>query len=136
MNGKIFILDDNEEFAVILKNALIGELHLPIEYCFNSVRALKLLSENEFDYLVFDVDMPEMSGYDLLGSLHAIQSPNIKKPICMLSGNHEARQVSLKFLGGLNSVYFVNKDINYFKMVREITRFFRSFSQPAVAQAR
>lgn len=67
---KILIVDDEKPARELLKlhASKINELEL-ISTCSNAIEAKRLLSENEIDILLLDVQMDEITGLDLLRML-------------------------------------------------------------------
>jgi two-component system invasion response regulator UvrY len=80
---KILIVDDNKTFRDILKTIISEsfDMHVVAE-ARNGDEALKIARKNDFDMVILDIDMPGISGLDVLKELK-IKSPQM--PILMLS---------------------------------------------------
>lgn len=81
---KILVVDDEAISRRAVTYAL-EKAKLKSESCDNPTSALSLLTENRFDLVFLDVDMPEMSGFELCTKLRAL--PRHKKtPIVFVTG--------------------------------------------------
>ena len=70
MKVKCLIVDDEERAHVVLKNYLQKISSLELTYATRDpVDAFNYLQENEIDLLLLDIEMPELSGLDLLSAL-------------------------------------------------------------------
>ena len=58
----LLLVEDNEANRILARLVLEGEKHQLIEAC-NGLQALQLLSEQTFDAILMDVQMPVMDGY-------------------------------------------------------------------------
>ncbi len=62
---RILLVDDEREFAEAL-TLLIRENDYEVDFSLNSTSALDMLSENGYDLLVTDLNMPGMDGIELI----------------------------------------------------------------------
>jgi two-component system, sensor histidine kinase and response regulator len=81
---KILVVDDDALVLSIL-SSLLSESHYEVETAENGKQALATLDDS-FDLLLSDLEMPEMSGLELLESLRKSKN-NI--PVVILTGNQE-----------------------------------------------
>ena len=65
LGGRVLIVDDEEDLRSILEEFLVG-FGIEVEVASNGVAALEKLSENQFDVLLTDVQMPLMGGEELI----------------------------------------------------------------------
>ncbi|MGK0364371.1 MAG: DNA-binding LytR/AlgR family response regulator, partial [Saprospiraceae bacterium] len=67
---KCLIVDDEPPAHKVLEN-YIGKLHslTLVGNCYNAIEALNFLHENTVDILFLDINMPELSGLDMLKTL-------------------------------------------------------------------
>lgn len=96
LNAKILAIDDNMLNLQILKKILTtaGFINLTIDT--DSTRTLGLYQEIQPDLLLLDLNMPVMTGFDVMEQL-AANTPNDYLPILILSAEDE--QARLKALG-------------------------------------
>ena len=100
---KILIVDDEESILSPLEEMLTSEGYR-VRAFDNPQKALDLLRRQEFDLAIFDIKMPEMNGYELLGASRAIR-PNL--PVIFLSSKQEEQDQIIGFTLGADD--FVGK---------------------------
>lgn len=67
---RCMIVDDEPAAHYVLQNYIGQNQQLKLEYqCYNGFDAANYLSENAVDILFLDIDMPEMTGLELLSQL-------------------------------------------------------------------
>ena len=87
--GLILVVDDEEYIRTLLKEVLETQGHIVVTT--DSAReALKLCQQRSFDLLVTDVQMPTMTGFELM---RALQDARINVPILVISGTHGGRSL-------------------------------------------
>jgi len=82
--NNILLIDDDHELAEMVSSYLEGE-GFGWEVAFNGEAGLKKLKENEFQLVLLDVMLPDMSGFNILSSLRQYSSV----PVVMLTGRGE-----------------------------------------------
>jgi CheY-like chemotaxis protein len=82
MAGKILVLDDEENYAEMLRDLLVQE-GFRTEMVTKPHDALKILDDDEFDLVIADYKMPLMDGADFMERARA-RHPSL--PIIMVSG--------------------------------------------------
>jgi len=82
MAATILIVDD-EEFIVDLLATLLEDEGYRVLRAFNGVEALRYLEQERPALLLTDNMMPQMSGLELVGYLHA--NPHLAVPVIMMS---------------------------------------------------
>lgn len=65
VRGRILVVDDSEESRELLARRLERDSHA-VTMAVSGAEALRLIGEAEFDLLLLDLMMPEMSGFELL----------------------------------------------------------------------
>lgn len=103
--GKNAVVADDEQ---MLRELIVMELEEYGVHCFeasNGKDALKLIEENDIDFLLSDVRMPRGSGVDLLRDLKE-RSLFSNKPIIMMSGFTD---LSIEQATGLGALTIVGK---------------------------
>ena len=73
MNKRILIVDDNENQRDLLQTFLTGKSFL-VKVAVDGIAALKILKQNDFDLIVSDVRMPQMTGLELLEKVKELDS--------------------------------------------------------------
>ena len=93
---KILLLEDD-----VILNEIIEEFLLSLNYevitAFDGNIAEELIYENSFDLLLFDVNIPNITGFELLKN---IRQNNINIPIIFITSRHTADDVKIGFNSG------------------------------------
>jgi len=94
----ILIVDDEKEILDPLKEILVSEgFHVTAFQ--NPQRALEFLNKNIVDIAIFDIKMPEMSGYELLTQAR-VKSQNL--PVIFLSSKSDEQDQIIGFTLGVD----------------------------------
>lgn len=84
MTAKILLAEDNQNLAQMLARFLVAEGHTPTTV-HNGTDALRLLASEQFDLLLLDLRLPEISGVELLQKLR--KSPRLQGlPVIIMTG--------------------------------------------------
>jgi len=87
---KILAVDDMPESLSFIGNVLKN--HFKVLRVTNGKTALKVLNTQKIDLVILDINMPDMSGYELADSIRKIPD-HAKTPIIFLSGNSSREHV-------------------------------------------
>jgi len=101
-DAKVMVVDDEE----ISRRAVVYALDKVGIKCVNlndPLTALKTLSENRFDLVFLDVDMPGMSGFDLCQKLRALPAHE-KTPVVFVTGLSDFESRAKSTLSGGNDL--------------------------------
>ncbi len=71
VSRRILVCDDSLTTRTLEKNILVAAGY-EVEDATNGIEALELLEKSDFQLIVLDVDMPEMSGFELTSRLRAM----------------------------------------------------------------
>jgi putative two-component system response regulator len=80
---KILVVDDDPPMLDLIGTALKTREKYDIVLAENSEAALKYLSEDTFDLVISDINLPGMNGLDLLSRINIIDS---KMPVILITG--------------------------------------------------
>ncbi|MFQ5686329.1 MAG: response regulator, partial [Candidatus Scalindua sp.] len=83
MMKKILIIDDNEDVLDIFKQLLVEE-GFSVSTANNGIAGIELFKRQSFDLVITDINMPEMSGFDVIKKINNI----IKVPIILMSSDY------------------------------------------------
>jgi DNA-binding NtrC family response regulator len=81
--GRILLVDDQPELRRLFRRSLVRAGHEVVEAT-NGRVAIRLVPDGEFDVVISDVRMPDMSGVELLEAIRA-QDPDL--PVLLVSGS-------------------------------------------------
>lgn len=106
-NCSVLIIDDEEINTLQLEHALenIGE----ISTSNNSSEAIKLIDKVKPDILILDLEMPNVSGFDILGAIH--KKPTLEQIRTVVITSHNDPIIEEKALS-LGAIDFISKPLN------------------------
>ncbi|SNR96320.1 response regulator receiver protein [Belliella buryatensis] len=91
INKIIFVDDDKIQHMINKKNMLRIKPDLELIFFQNPFSALEWLETNDFDLLLLDINMPEMSGWEFLDVL---EEKKIQIPVKMLSSSMDPDDIA------------------------------------------
>jgi len=118
---KILFLEDDPVIASIVKDFLRESYVL--EHCFNSEDALKLAEDGSFDLYIFDINVPGISGLELLKTLRDF---NDTTPAIFITAYQELKYLREGFDVGAND--FIRKPFELEELKARIENIKRQFS--------
>ena len=68
-NIKILFVDDSSTIREMVESALIEIGYINIQSADDGVEALELCAEDEYDFIITDINMPNMDGIELISRL-------------------------------------------------------------------
>ncbi len=100
MGHKVVIVDDSGVTRKIIRKALhmIGLDIEALHECGNGEEALELIRQEPLDLLITDLNMPQMTGVELLKELHETRRAEGMKIIVITSDRNEERLEELQDL--------------------------------------
>ncbi len=97
MKRRILSVDDEMTNRLIIEKALKEKFE--IDSAPNAQQAIKLMEENEYDILLFDIMMPEMSGIELCQKIRKEEKWK-STPVIFLSAKDQAEDIKLGLENG------------------------------------
>lgn len=120
MSLKILILDDHRVFSESLKVVLESQGFDVVNVAQGKV-ALSLLKANEFDLLISDIEMPEISGVDFIKLVYQNVEALAKKPKIVVLTSY--KKVSLfKKLIAIGIDGFLSKNVSHLELLNVIRK--------------
>jgi len=107
--AKILIVDDQKSFLIMLERILTTHNHEVVKAS-NAFDAIEALKQQHFDLLITDVSMPGRTGYDLVSTVHKMESLK-NLPTIMLTGKSEKKDVEKGIEAGVNEYVLKPLDI-------------------------
>ena len=122
MKHTVAIVEDDALTRNILESFVNRTEHLALRGCFaDTASAASFLSQEEVDIIILDVELPGMSGFDLLGSL-------TRRPqVVVVSGKNEYAAEAFN----VEAADFLSKPIAYPRFLKALNRAIASCSQPS-----
>jgi len=106
--GSLLIVDDNEKIRDMLSQRLEQNGYATTTR--NGKKALELVSEESFDLILLDIEMPDMGGLDVLRALRLTKTP-IELPVIVVSGNHQSADIVEALSLGAND--YASKPVDF-----------------------
>ena len=94
--GRILVVEDDPEAALFVVHVLANRCRFEVIHTADPVVALRLATDEHWDLLVTDLDMPGMTGLELLGALRQV-APGL--PVAVVSA-HALDEAATGLLGG------------------------------------
>lgn len=107
---KILIADDNTVNRRSLHRKLAARGHTVV-VAEDAIRALKFLKEDTYQMILMDVQMPDMSGTDLVKILRASEGPNKNVPVIAVTAHAFTEDIEKCRAAGMNA--HLSKPIDY-----------------------
>ena len=122
---RILVVDDDpimREFASVYLTTPLSEIVLAP----SGSAALNLVAREQFDLAMLDVDMPGMSGYELLECMRG-QRKLRNLPIVMVTGREDILSIDRAYALGATS--FVTKPVNWRQLSYQLQYVIRASKQ-------
>jgi two-component system chemotaxis response regulator CheY len=116
---KILICDDDPAMTSIIKSKLERENFGELFIATNGDKAMKLLSQHNFDLLITDIHMPYHNGDEIMKKLN--EGRLQKTPVIMMSSDAEEEVKALAKKQGV--MHFITKPFNiseFAKVVKSV----------------
>ena len=91
ISDSLLIVDDNEKIRELLSHRFKRNGYKTTT-AGDGKKALELVSQESFDLILLDIEMPEMRGLDVLKILRQSKSPT-ELPVIVISANHESSDI-------------------------------------------
>ncbi|MHA6260259.1 hybrid sensor histidine kinase/response regulator [Sporosarcina sp. CAU 1771] len=131
---KVLAVDDDSVNLKILMNILSPQ-HYEVETVTSGKQALQRLESKEWDLIISDVMMPNMSGYELTRSIRKIYSLS-ELPILLLTARSSPDDIYTGFLAGAND--YIAKPVDALELnvrVHALTNLKASINKRLVMEA-
>lgn len=119
-NKKVILVDDNNMMLKIATKVLEKYNFNTIDTKTNAFDCMQAINQNEYDLIIADDMMPEMSGTEMMLKLKEAKNFNI--PVVVLTGNVEIPNAKEHYLN-LGFDDFLAKPINLEELDRVIKKF-------------
>jgi DNA-binding response OmpR family regulator len=111
--GRILVVDDEKDVATIVQIGL-SKAGFAVKVEYDPIEAYKKFRPNDYDLVILDVRMPDISGIELYQRLYEIDN---KLKVCFFSAS-AAPEVTAKYRELVNDACFVEKPVSITKLVQ------------------
>lgn len=121
MKKQLLLIDDSPEVGLLLEAVLKNSICELV--CFQDPQeGLDFaLAHNDLDLILLDIEMPHLSGLEILKTLHKV--PRYKVPIFMITGHSEAEVIKEALTEGAEN--YILKPFHYDHLVQQLNELFR-----------
>ncbi len=119
MSGRILVVDDEPAINDLLVDALRLAQYEPVSAS-HGMEALRILREQDIDLAIVDVNMPVMSGYELL---ERMQEAGMSTPVLVLTAREGRDDTRTSF--GLGADDFVRKPFGVEEIILRVAAILR-----------
>ncbi len=112
LHGKTVLLAEDNMINAMVIGKLLLNWKMVAEHAKNGIEAVEKSKLKTFDYILMDIHMPEMDGYEATGHILQTGNPNIKTPIFALTADVTAEaqdEYQHRFMGFLRKPIEINK---------------------------
>ena len=87
LQGKTVLLAEDNTINAMLIAKLLGNWKITTELAKNGIEAVEKTKLKAFDYILMDIHMPEMDGFEATKCIRGTEGPNIKTPIFAITAD-------------------------------------------------
>ena len=87
LKGKSILIVDDTKMNAVLLSKLLKKWELQIDYVNNGMDAVKLCQEKKFDFILMDIHMPIMNGFETSKQIKETKNLNVPTPILALTAD-------------------------------------------------
>ena len=118
---KILLVDDNHFNQLVAIDTLELELtRAVVDVAENGEEAIRLVSENNYDIVLMDVQMPVMNGLEATRAIRKLPSPKNQTRIIAMTASAMKTEVERCFACGMDD--FVAKPFNTVELLKKMSR--------------
>lgn len=122
---RCLIVDDDELSRNIMEDLVKEDEQLElVKTCASAIEAFNVLKSEEIDLIFLDVDMPKMTGIDLIKSLDVVPQ------VILITSHSEFAVESYE----LNVTDFIVKPISHARFIKAVEKVRKNLSRPAFSQ--
>ncbi|MEO9474807.1 MAG: tetratricopeptide repeat protein [Cyclobacteriaceae bacterium] len=95
LNGKTVLMAEDNMINALVSIKLLSKWGLNVEHAKDGLEAVELSGTKIFDFILMDIHMPNLDGFDATRSIRATSNPNCGTPIYALTADITASQREL-----------------------------------------
>lgn len=120
LNGKSLLIADDDEANRFILKSFLKKASLDIEFVENGKDALSAMMNKEYDFVLLDIQMPELTGIEVVKSFRNWEKLNRKnrQDICAASAGTSAGEVAEALEAGYD--WFLSKPISRTTLIQSL----------------
>ena len=87
LNGKHVLIAEDNLINALLIGKLLATWDMTSDHAKNGIEAVEKSKSKAFDFILMDIHMPEMDGFEATRNIHISGNPNIKTPVFALTAD-------------------------------------------------
>jgi signal transduction histidine kinase/CheY-like chemotaxis protein len=87
LRGKTVLLAEDNAINAMLIRKLLSNWNINSEHAKNGIEAVEKSNTKVFDFILMDIHMPEMDGFDATRHIHTPDNPNFNTPVFALTAD-------------------------------------------------
>ncbi|MEQ8474297.1 MAG: ATP-binding protein [Marinoscillum sp.] len=95
LHGKTVLIAEDNMINAMVSMKLMGNWGLNTSHAKNGYEAIEMAKAKSFDFILMDIHMPELDGFDAAREIRSTINPNTKTPILALTADITAHQRKL-----------------------------------------
>jgi signal transduction histidine kinase len=103
IGAKVLLVEDNDFNKIVAEDTIMEYLKdVTMDHAENGLRAVEMISANNYDLVLMDIQMPEMDGYTATKTIRALDSNKKFIPIMAMTANATPDEISKCFESGMD----------------------------------
>lgn len=119
MSAKVLLVED-EPVNRELMDSLLGSLGHQVEIAKNGLEAVQIASKQEFDFVLLDISMPKMDGFEASRRIRKLDNANATTPIVAMTAHVTSEDRDKCFDSGMND--YLSKPVSYTKLKQVLAK--------------
>ncbi|MEQ9303315.1 MAG: response regulator, partial [Marinoscillum sp.] len=95
LQGKTVLIAEDNMINAMVSMKLMDNWGLKASHAKNGIEAVESAQAQPFDFILMDIHMPELDGFDAAKKIRSSLNPNVKTPIFALTADITAHQRKL-----------------------------------------
>ena len=116
-SGRVFIVDDEPANLKLVQRLFQHHSQLELIAIQDSRQVLPLYKESPPDLILLDLNMPHLSGYDVMNQLRSLKDPMLP-PIVILTAQHSSEYLMRSLISGARD--FISKPFDHAELLMRV----------------
>jgi len=100
---RILLVEDNDFNKIVAEDTILDQYPgVQIEHASNGIEAVEMVTKNDYDIVLMDIQMPEMDGYEATRTIRALGNKKAQVRIMAMTANATPEEILKCFESGVN----------------------------------